>query len=229
MEFLFDSANLGEIERYSQYFAITGVTSNPSILKSEGKIDFFTHMKKVRSLIGPEKTLHIQVIAERWDDMLAEARAILKYVDERVYIKVPATEEGLKAMRILKAKGANVTATAIYSKIQGFLAIAAGADYIAPYYNRMENLDVDSQDTISAFRQIIEETGADTKILAASFKNISQVNNALQAGAHAVTIKPSMLHEAFGMAAIQKAVDDFHGDWVSTQGERSICDLAKEI
>lgn len=225
MEFLFDSANLDEIEKYSQYFPITGVTSNPSILKGEGRIDFFAHMKKLRSLIGLEKTLHIQVVGERWDDMLAEARTILKYVDERVYIKVPTTEEGLKTMRILKAKGVNVTATAIYSKIQGFLAIAAGADYIAPYYNRMENLDVDSEDTIAAFRRMIDETGAAAKILAASFKSISQVNHALLAGAHAVTVKPAMLHEAFHMAPLQKAAADFRADWASTQGERSICDL----
>ena len=129
-------------------------------------------------------------------------------------------------MRILKAKGVHVTATAIYSKIQGFLAVAAGADYIAPYYNRMENLDVDSRDTIAAFRRMIDETGADAKILAASFKSVSQANHALLAGAHAVTVKPAMLHEAFHTAPLQKAVADFRADWASTQGERSICDLA---
>lgn len=81
--------------------------------------------------------------------MVKEAHAILKNVDDAVYIKIPTTEEGLKAMRALKAEGVHVTATAIYSKIQGFMAIACGADFIAPYYNRMENLDIDSCDTIA--------------------------------------------------------------------------------
>lgn len=226
MEFLFDSANLADIERYSQCFPITGVTSNPSILKAEGKIDFFEHMKKVRSLIGMERTLHIQVIAEQYQGILDEAHAILNRVDSKVYIKVPTTEEGLRAMRALKSEGVHVTATAIYSKIQGMMAIAAGADFIAPYYNRMENLDIDSRGSIASFRQIIDETGADTKILAASFKNIAQVTAALLAGAHTATVQPALLHEAFEMAAIGKAVDDFHADWVSTQGEISITQLA---
>lgn len=225
MEFLFDSASLADIEQYSQCFPITGVTSNPSILKAEGRIDFFEHMKKVRSLIGMERTLHIQVIAEQCQGILEEAHAILSRVDSEVYIKVPTTEEGLRAMRALKSEGVHVTATAIYSKIQGMMAIAAGADFIAPYYNRMENLDIDSRGSIAAFRQVIDETGADTKILAASFKNIAQVTSALLAGAHTATVQPALLHEAFSMAAIGKAVDDFHTDWVSTQGEISITQL----
>ena len=169
MEFLFDSANLEAIQTYSACFPITGVTSNPSILKAEGKIDLFEHMRKIRQIIGPDKTLHMQVIAEDCEGMLKEAHAILKNVDDAVYIKIPTTEEGLKAMRALKAEGVHVTATAIYSKIQGFMAIACGADFIAPYYNRMENLDIDSCDTIAAFRQMIDEDDSNTKILAASF------------------------------------------------------------
>ena len=225
MEFLFDSANLADIEKYSACFPITGITSNPSILKAEGKIDLFAHMRKIRSLIGMEKTLHVQVIAEDSEGILDEAHAILRKIDNQVYIKVPTTEEGLKAMRALRAEGIHVTATAIYSKMQGFMAIAAGADYIAPYYNRMENLDIDSCETIAAFRQMIDSCGAQTKILAASFKNAAQVTNALLAGAHTATVQPALLHEAFGMAAIKKAVDDFHADWVNVQGEVSITDL----
>ena len=191
MEFLFDSANLEAIQTYSACFPITGVTSNPSILKAEGKIDLFEHMRKIRQIIGPDKTLHMQVIAEDCEGMLKEAHAILKNVDDAVYIKIPTTEEGLKAMRALKAEGVHVTATAIYSKIQGFMAIACGADFIAPYYNRMENLDIDSCDTIAAFRQMIDEDDSNTKILAASFKNIAQVTNALLAGAHTATLQPA--------------------------------------
>lgn len=225
MEFLFDSANLEAIEKYMAVYPITGVTSNPSILKLEGKLDVFAHMRKIRGLIGPDRTLHIQVLSENSEGMLAEAHAILERVDRAVFIKVPATEEGLKTMRALKAEGAGVTATAIYSKIQGFMAIAAGADFIAPYYNRMENLDVDSCGTIAAFRRMIDENGASTKILAASFKNMAQVCNALMAGAHTVTVQPGLLHDAFSMAAVKKAVDDFHADWVKGQGDVSLLDF----
>lgn len=224
MEFLFDTANLEDIRKYIEIYPVTGITSNPSILKAEGEIDFFTHMRAIRRLIG-ERMLHIQVTAQDCEGMIKDAQAILKNVDDRIFIKIPTTEEGLKAMRILKAEGVGVTATAIYTKIQGFMAIACGVDFIAPYYNRMENLDIDSCETIASFRQMIDEDGAETKILAASFKNIAQVNQAILAGAHTATLAPGLLHEAFGGAAIQKAAEDFHNDWVKIHGNSMISDL----
>jgi TalC/MipB family fructose-6-phosphate aldolase len=225
MELLFDTANLAEIETYRQYYPITGITSNPSILKTEGKIDFYPHLREIRRLIGTNKTLHVQVLAEQAAQIMAEAEAILKNVDDKVYIKVPTTEEGLKAMMQLKAKGVGVTATAIYTKIQGFMAIMAGADFIAPYCNRMENLDVDYEDAIAAFRQMIDENDSPCKILAASFKNVAQVNKALLAGAHTITVPPALLHSCFGMAAVQQAVTDFQADWESVRGAVSLTDL----
>lgn len=224
MEFLFDTANLEDIRKYIAIYPVTGITSNPTILKAEGSVNFFAHMRAVRQLIG-ERTLHIQVTSQDAEGMVRDAEKILKNVDDRIFIKIPTTEEGLKAMRHLKARGVGVTATAIYTKIQGFMAIACGADFIAPYYNRMENLDIDSCETIAAFRQMIDESRAETKILAASFKNIAQVNQALLAGAHTVTLAPGLLHEAFSTAAIEKAVEDFHQDWVKIHGNTMISGL----
>lgn len=225
MEFLFDSANLEAIKKYSEIYPITGVTSNPSIIKKEGKIDFFRHFREIRNLIGMERSLHIQVTGREADTMIREGKAILANVDEKVFIKIPTTEEGLKAMRALKAEGAGITATAIYSKIQGYLAMEAGADFIAPYFNRMENLDISAEDTIACFIEQIAAGGYQTKILAASFKNIAQVNAAFAAGAQTATVQPELLHEALGMAAIGKAIDDFGKDWESVFGDADITDL----
>ncbi len=225
MELLFDTANIEEIKKYMQYYPITGITSNPTILKSEGKINFFEHLREIRNIIGQDKTLHVQIIAETAEEIIKEADAILKNVDDKVFIKIPTNEEGLKAMRALKSKGVGVTATAIYTKIQGFMAILAGADFIAPYCNRMENLDVDFEDCIMAFRQMIDENNSDCKILAASFKNISQVNNAYLVGAHTVTVQPAMLHSCFEMASVKNAVDNFTADWESVHNCKSILDL----
>lgn len=225
MELLFDTANIEEIKKFSQYYPVTGITSNPSILKAEGKINFFAQLREIRSIIGMEKTLHVQILETTAEGMLAEADAILKNVDDQVYIKIPTTEEGLKAMMQLKSRGAGVTATAIYTKIQGFAAIMAGADFIAPYCNRMDNLDVDFEDCIAAFRQMIDENNSKCKILAASFKNIAQVNKAFLAGAQTATVQPAMLHAVFTMAAVDKAVADFQTDWESVQGAVSITDL----
>lgn len=225
MELLFDTANIEEIKKYMQIYPITGITSNPSILKAEGKIDFFKQLKEIREVIGKDKTLHVQITTNTAEEMILEADAILANVDKDVYIKIPTTEEGLKAMRALKEKGVGVTATAIYTKFQGLMAILAGADFIAPYCNRMENLDVDFEDCIESFRYAIEENNSSCKILAASFKNIAQVNKAFMAGAQTATVQPAMLHSVFEMAAVKKAEEDFKKDWESVQGQVSITEL----
>jgi len=225
MEYLLDSANLETIKRFVEYFPITGITSNPSIVKKEGKIDFFAHMNKIRSIIGQNRTLHIQVTATDVEGMLRDADSILSKVDNQVYIKVPVTIEGLKVMKILKARGNNVTATAIYSKAQGFLALEAGADYMAPYYNRMENLEINPEEVIASFAKMISEYGYSTKIVAASFKNIGQVNKAFLAGSQTATVAPDVLEGAFAMPSIQKAVDDFTSDWQMIYGDKTIADL----
>lgn len=213
MELMFDCANLAQITTYKEVFPITGVTSNPTILKAEGQIDFYPHMRAIRELIGPEKSLHVQVITQSPAEIVAEAKRVRAELGDDVYIKVPTTEAGLTAMRALKAQGAKITATAIYSRFQGFAAMLAGADYIAPYVNRMENLDTDGVATISWLARMIEREGSPTRIVAASFKNIGQVNAALDAGAHAVTVQPSLLHDAFGFHELQGAIDAFAADW----------------
>lgn len=167
---------------------LAGVTSNPSIVKKEGDIDFFQHMKNIRSIIGQQRSLHVQVVAQDYEGMMKDAQAILNHIDNDVYVKVPTNAEGLKVMQALKNQGVNITATAIYTKFQAYLAIAAGADYIAPYFNRMENLNINPRDAITAMAKEIERTNSSTKILAASFKNVSQVNTACECGAQAATM-----------------------------------------
>lgn len=229
MEFLFDTVNLQEIKDYSKIIPISGVTSNPSIIKKEGKINLFSHFRQIREIIGFDKTLHIQVVSQDCEQMIREAELILKHVDEKVFIKVPVTKQGLRAIRLLKNGGVCVTATAIYSKIQGFLAIKAGADYIAPYFNRMQSLDIDAKETIEAFSKIILRENSATKILAASFKNSLQICDALLAGAEAATVSPLLLHEALSFAAVQKAVDNFSNDFSDTFHRKTMEELVESL
>ena len=226
MEFLFDTANIEAIKTYQEVFPITGVTSNPSIIKAEGKIDLFAHFRRIREIIGMDKSLHIQVVSGNCEGMLQEADAILQNVDDKVYIKVPVTEEGLKAIKILKSRGVKITATAIYTKMQAILAIMAGADYIAPYFNRMENMSIDPRAVISEVAELINLYQYPTKILAASFKNAGQITDAFSCGAQSATVAPSILCDALKMPAIGQAVENFRKDWESVFGKGvSITDL----
>lgn len=225
MEYMLDTANIEMIKMGVEIFPITGVTSNPSIIKKEGKIDFFNHFRKIREIIGIEKTLHIQVVSEDCEGILKEAKAILESIDNKVCIKIPVNAEGLKAIKVLKAQGVTITATAIYTTAQGLLAMEAGADFIAPYFNRMENMNINPREVIKAFADMIEKYNYSTQILAASFKNIGQVNDSFAAGAQTATMAPEILLDALKMPAIEKAVDDFSKDWEVVFGKVSIADL----
>lgn len=101
----------------------------------------------------------------------------------------------------------------------------AGADFIAPYFNRMENMNINPLQVIKTFTDMIEKYNYSTKILAASFKNIGQVNDAFEAGAQTATLAPEILLDALKMPAIQKAVDDFTSDWEAIFGNVSIADF----
>ena len=187
MEFMLDTVNLAEIKKWAQILPLAGVTSNPTIIKREGELDFFEHLKKVRELIGPQPSLHVQVVAKDTAGMVAEAKKLQAELGGNLYIKIPVTQEGLVAIKQLKQADFKVTATAIYTTMQGLLALEAGADYLAPYYNRMENLDTDPVALIAQLASAREKSTQKGKILAASFKNASQVTKALGAGAQAVT------------------------------------------
>lgn len=222
MEILFDTANLADIEQMTPIYPMSGVTTNPTIIKAEGRIDFYPHFRRIRQVIGPDRTLHIQVLAQDADGIVADAHRLLEMVDDRVFVKIPTTEQGIKAMRLLREEGIGVTATAIYSKTQGILAIAAGANYIAPYFNRMESLDIDTVATIKSLARFIDRHGASCKIMAASFKNVAQVSAAFEAGAQAVTLAPQLLRAALGASEVTQAVNAFASDWHDTFGTDSL-------
>ena len=226
MEFIIDTVNLEEIKEAVEYLPIVGVTSNPSIVKKTNPQDFFKHMKEIRKIIGQERSLHIQVISKDCDTIIKEAHRILKEVDDKVYIKVPVSYEGIKAIKLLKEEGINVTATAVYDLMQAYMALTAGADYIAPYVNRIGNLGADPMELINELSNRIIMDNYDTKIVAASFKGVEQIKNALNNGAQAITAPVDILKQIFKNPNIEKAVDDFNADWYSMYGEgKGICDL----
>ncbi|WP_288394861.1 fructose-6-phosphate aldolase [uncultured Vagococcus sp.] len=222
MELMLDTIELDKIALYNECLNISGVTSNPSIIKKHGKINIESHMKEIRKIIGPEKSLHIQVVGVSSEDMIADARKIINEIDQNAYVKIPTTTEGLKAMKELKKEGFNVTATAIYSIFQGLMAINVGADYIAPYFNRMENMGVNSLDVLTHLQNEIDRSKSETKILAASFKNSKQVVEALSTGAKSVTIGTEIIEENLDTAAVNQAVIDFNQDWFSLYNKNSI-------
>lgn len=218
MEWMIDTGDLKQIREALDVFPVVGVTTNPSILKAEGKIDYIAHLRAIRALCGA-RTLHVQLGADTCEGMIREAEAIRAAVDEQVYLKIPVTEEGLKAIGRLAARGVHVTATAIYYPMQGMLAASAGAEYLAPYCNRMAQNEIDFARAIGMIRRMIDRDGLKAKILAASFKNAGQVTQAIDSGAHAVTVQPALLRSALRSALVVDAVRAFGEDYRQVVGE----------
>ena len=222
---MLDTIDKQEILGCIRTMPICGVTSNPTIIKKQGKIDFFPYFRELRGILGTNRSLHIQVAAPDADGMMNEAEAILQKVDAQTFIKVPVNEAGLEAISRMKNAEMSVTATGIYTKTQAYMALEAGADFLAMYYNRMETLDIDAFDTFASVAQMIDRYGYNARILGASFKNITQVNRAFEAGAQAATVDPSILKAALRLPVIDKCVRDFANDWQSLYGTRTIADL----
>jgi len=219
MELLIDTANLNLIKKALEIYPIAGVTTNPTILKREAPQDFYAHLKAIRDLIGPDLQLHVQVVAETSQGMIDDAHSILKRLDPNVFIKIPVTTEGLKAIKTLKGEGVKITATAITTTLQAHLAVMAKADRIAPYFNRMLTANLDPVLAITSMLNFIENEVYPTQILAASFKTLDQVNAAIDIGIHGLTLDPALLDQVCAFEALSKTVTTFKNDFESCFGK----------
>lgn len=212
MKFIIDDANIEKIKMIYEYFPVDGVTTNPSILAKNGKPPYET-LKEIREFIGSDAELHVQVISKKAEDMVKEAHVIKEKLGDSTYIKIPTTKEGLKAMKILKSEKTNITATAIYTQMQAFLAGKAGADYAAPYVNRIDNLGADGIKTTKDIHDIFLNNNLKTQVLAASFKNSMQVLELCKYGVGASTISPDVIEGLIKNDSVAAAVDVFISDF----------------
>ena len=208
MQYLIDDANLDKIKEVASYFPIEGVTTNPSIIAANGE-NVFERIKKIREIIGPDKFIHAQVLQNTCEGMLEDAKKLKAAAGENFFVKIPITKEGLKAMAALKKEGYNVTATAIFSVQQALISAKAGADFVAPYVNRLDNFTADGINVVAEIVSIFEEYGIDSQVIGASFKNTQQVHNAALVGAHAVTLNSDLFAQLITHPLTTKAIDEF--------------------
>lgn len=208
MKFIIDDASIEKISRIWDYYPCDGVTTNPSILAKSGKNPYQV-LSEIRSSIGDAAELHAQVISAKADEMYREGHVMNDRIGGNFYVKVPATVEGLKAIRMLKADGLKVTATAIYTPMQAFLAGKAGADYAAPYVNRIDNLGADGIETVKIIHDMFRNNGLHTSVLAASFKNTQQVQELCRYGVGAATISAEVIDGLIKNACVTDAIDVF--------------------
>lgn len=218
MKLIVDHANLEKIKEMYMYYPVEGVTTNPSILAKENKNPYEV-LKKIREFIGDKGELHVQVLSKDAENMVKEAYKIREKLGNNTYIKIPVTKEGLKAIKILAKEGLNITATAIYTQMQGYLAGKAGAKYAAPYVNRIDNLGANGIKVAKDIHDIYVKNNIDTQVLAASFKNSQQVLELAKYGIGGATIAPDVINGLIKLDAVDCAVEAFIKDFEGICGE----------
>ena len=212
MKLLVDNADLEQIKAVYDYLPIDGVTTNPTILAAAGRPPYEV-LEEIRRFIGPDAELHVQVVSEKAEGMIEEARVILERLGDETYVKIPTVPEGLKAMKKLAKDGVKITATAIYTPIQAYLAAKAGASYAAPYVNRIDNLGADGVETAQRIHDIFIENNYACEVLAASFKNTQQVLELCEYGVGASTVAPDVLKGLIKNQIVVDAVQAFTIDF----------------
>ncbi len=218
MLILLDTAKIDLIEKANEILPLDGVTTNPSLIVKE-KTAFITLLQEIRRIIGTEKMLHVQVISKKAEEIVEEAMYLNKVIGGNLYIKVPVIPQGIKAMKIIKEKGLKITATAIFTPQQAVLAAKAGADFVAPYVNRLDNISANGINVVAEIAKIYNMFSIKTKILAASFKNIQQVHDACLAGAHGVTVPYDLANLLVHHPLTEESVEKFISDWEDFYGK----------
>lgn len=218
MKLIIDDAHVNLIKRIYQYYPVDGVTTNPSILAKSGRNPYEV-LQEIRAFIGGEAELHVQAVSKDADGMILEAERIVKELGEGTFVKIPCIEEGFRAMKLLNKKGIRITATAVYTPMQAFLAAKCGADYAAPYINRIDNMGYNGIEIAKKIHDIFRNNGMKAEVLAASFKNSQQVLELCEYGIGASTVAPDVIEGFVKNQAITAAINDFVKDFEALTGE----------
>ncbi len=216
MDFYLDSADYRKITEYVEAYNIKGVTSNPTIIVKD-KADIM----KLIEVVPKDKELFVQVISDELEGIIAETKKLMSF-SENIIVKIPATPNGLKAIKILKEQNIKTLATGIYSVEQALMAANCGAAYVAPYVNRICDLEIDGVKAALEIQKTFKQQNIDCKVLAASFKNMMQVKELMINGIDAVTISADLMEKLIYNKNTEYAVKDFVSAWKDYTGNDTL-------
>ncbi|HBZ44614.1 MAG TPA: fructose-6-phosphate aldolase [Maritimibacter sp.] len=208
MKFFADTADVDAIRELNDLGLLDGVTTNPSLIKKSGR-NILEVTKEICDIVdGP---VSAEVTATDADEMIAEGRKLAKIADN-IAVKVPLTLDGLKACKVLSGEGTMVNVTLCFSANQALLAAKAGATFISPFIGRLDDINVDGMDLIAEIRQIFDNYGFETQILAASIRTVNHVKDSAMIGADVITAPPAVIKSLANHPLTDKGLDAFLAD-----------------
>jgi transaldolase len=211
MKIFLDTADLAEIRRAADANLIDGITTNPSLVsKVAGARDpKELYLEICETVSGP---VSLEVVALDRDTMVSEGEK-LAAINPNAVVKVPLTEDGLKACRALVQAGHRVNVTLCFSVSQALLAAKAGATFVSPFVGRIDDISGEGMQLIHQIRQVFDTYGYDTAILAASIRHPTHVVEAMLIGADCCTIPPKVLWQLTKHPLTDRGLDGFLADW----------------
>jgi transaldolase len=223
MKIFIDSANLGEIEEALQRGFPAGITTNPSILSKEEKVDFREHIKKIIGLIEKyayDIPLSVEVFSTKPEEMVAQAEDFINHFGSyrNLNVKVPIGWDELAVIRELRRRRVKVNCTCCMSYNQAIMAALAGANYVSLFYGRIRDIGYDAASIVRQVRATLREWSHPSEIIVGSIRHIMDVNEALLAGADIVTVPPKFFRQMTQHPKTDEAVHQFVTDfqkWMS--------------
>ncbi len=215
MKFFIDTANIEEIKEVKAMGMCDGVTTNPSLMAKEGRLDTDVMLKEICDIVqGPVSG---EVTALDAAGMIEEGIR-LAALSKHIVVKVPTTYDGLLATAALAAKGIRVNATLIFSTSQALLMAKAGAAYVSPFVGRLDDISEDGMQLINDICEIYANYDFDTEVIVASVRHPLHVVDSALLGAHIATIPPSVIKKLVAHPLTDKGLAGFMADWEKLQG-----------
>ena len=212
MKFFVDTAEVDQIKELNDLGMVDGVTTNPSLILKSGR-DILEVTKEIAEMVdGP---VSAEVVALEADALIIEGRKLAQ-IAGNIAVKVPLTWAGLKACKVLSDEGNMVNVTLCFSANQALLAAKAGATFISPFIGRLDDINLDGMDLISDIRQIYDNYGYETQILAASIRTVNHAYQAAMIGADVMTAPPAVIKKMADHPLTDAGLDQFMKDWAKT-------------
>jgi transaldolase len=221
MRLFLDTANIEHIRHGVKLGVITGVTTNPSLISKEGKVDFKRHVQEICSIVpGPVST---EVLSQDAAGMIREAKQVAAWA-KNVVVKIPASLEGVEATYQLAKEGIKVNFTLCFSVNQALLAAAAGATFVSPFVGRLDDI---GEDGIRLVKEIVSvynnyPDSIETKVLAASIRHPQHCIDAAHAGADIASVPYQVLMQMIQHPLSTIGIKRFVEDWNKVMGSGKI-------
>jgi transaldolase len=213
MKIFLDTADVSMISPAYETGLLDGVTTNPTLILRSGR-QLHEVIDEISNIFPDLQSISAEVVADTAEEMLSQAQQFYT-IAPAVTIKVPCTVEGLKACKFLTDKGIQVNVTLVFSVSQAILASKAGATFISPFVGRWMDNSVDGIELIKNIRKAFDYSGTSTQILAASLRDVRQVEQSALCGADVVTIPPVVFWSMYKNIMTDKGLELFQKDWNS--------------